>query len=640
MSLSESRYIALRCFLIFALLGLVSMPSALSIGTSQILGEKEEYFLSSYDILEDKNSIWNIKDVSSTEFINKFQPHQGTKTSIAGNDDSESAYWIRFELNDRSSSGKNWLLEAYDFKIDSLALYIPDTSGNYVLYQSGDNLEFSNKFFQHKNLEFQLHTEKNKPMVYYLRVKSSDAIRFIFVLRTYERFVNYALGEYYFFGIFYGILIIIILLNSFLFITLKDFTYIFYVFYVISVGIYLMIDSGLSFQYLWPGIPEINNFTRPFAALCVVITAMLYAKSFLVPRLTTPRIRIILYTVIALRVGIFIFRLLFDRAGLMDPQLDVMALLIAFLVGIYSWYLGFRPARFYVLAFSFVFIGFLVTTLNNLNIIQSSNIVVVYALNFAVVLEVITLSLALADRMNAFKRDKEIEQREKINQLVKNETLQQEMILQLKENDALKDKVNQELEEKVKERTAELEAANEEIRRMNEVLHADNVKLESNVKDLSKARIMQKIVSFEEFQNIYSDENSCLEFLSNMKWSKGYRCEKCQNTNYSNGPIPYSRRCSKCSYIESATANTLFYRLKFPIIKAFYMVFLISNRTEITADELSEKLSLRRQTCWAFKRKVLEAMELKKRPKADPDGWSYLVLGHIEDKPTKKTRTE
>ncbi|MCU0428572.1 MAG: hypothetical protein MUF42_01245 [Cytophagaceae bacterium] len=606
----------------------------------QTLGENEEYFISSFEILEDKNSVWNIKQVSAPEFASKFQLHQGKKSSIAGNDNTASAYWIKITLNDASPRHKSWLLEAYDFKIDSLSIFLPDSTGQYSELKTGDNFTFNNKTFQHKNLEFLLPDFKSQTLVCYLRVKSDDSIRFIFVARSFERFVNYALGEYYFFGIFYGILIIIILLNSFLFFTLKDFTYIFYVFYVISLAVYLLVDSGLAFQYLWPNIPSINNYTRPFAALCVVITAMLYAKSFLVPRLTSPRIRIILYTVIAIRVGIFLVRLIFDRASLMDPQLDVMALLIAYLAGIYGWYIGFKPARFYVLAFSFVFIGFLVTSLNNLGIIQTSSIVVVYALNFAVVLEVITLSLALADRMNTFKRDKELEQREKINQLIKNESLQQEIIVQLKENEALKDKVNQELEAKVKERTLELEAANEEIRRMNEVLHADNIKLESNVKDLSKARVMQKIVSFEEFQNIYSDENSCLEFLSNMKWAKGYRCEKCQNTNYSNGPIPYSRRCSKCSYIESATANTLFYRLKFPIVKAFYMVFLISNRTEITADELSEKLSLRRQTCWAFKRKVLEAMEQKKRPKADPDGWSYLVLGHIEDKPTKKSKIE
>lgn len=636
MSLRKSIIKALQGLLFLCLSVLVSHAS-LALGTVQVLGDKQEYFLSDYDILEDKNSVWSIRDVSSPSFIDKFQPH---RKSIAVNNNLRSAYWIRFDLNDQSPSDKNWLIEAYDFKIDSLSIFIPDSNGVYREYSSGDNLEFYNKSFQHKNLEFQLNTSKGKSSVYYLRIKSNDYVVFMFVFRTFERFVNYALAEYYFFGIFYGILIIIILLNSFLFITLKDFTYMFYVFYVISVGVYLMIDSGLSFQYLWPNFPQVNNIARPFAALCVIVTALFYAKSFLVPKLTSPRIRIILYTVIAIRIGIFVVRLLFDRSELMDPQLDVMALLIAYIVGIYSWYKGFKPSRFYVLAFSFVFIGFLVMSLNNIGIIRTSNILVVYALNIAVVLEVITLSLALADRMNAFKREKEIEQREKISQLVKNEGLQKEIIHQLKENEALKDKVNQELEQKVRERTVELEAANEEIRRMNEVLHADNVKLEGNVKDLSKARIMQKIVSFEEFQNLYSDESSCLDYLANMKWSKGYRCEKCQNTNYSNGPIPFSRRCSKCSYIESATANTLFYRLKFPIVKAFYMVFLISNRAEITADELSEKLSLRRQTCWAFKRKVLEAMEVKKRPKNDPDGWSYLVLGHIEEKPAKKPKAE
>jgi hypothetical protein len=601
------------------------------------LSEKEEYFLKDYDILEDKNKEYTIDQISSREFSNKFVAN---KEKMGVNHNLNSAYWLRFNIKDVSDEEKYWLIEAYDFKIDHLSLFTQDQKGQYKEKETGDALPFTTKSFHHKNLVFNLPIAKDTTKTFYMRVEANEYVVFIFVLRSYQRFINYALTEYWFFGLFYGIIILIVLLNLFLFITLKDNTHLLYVWYVLSVGIYSMTTSGIGFQYLWPDYPVLNMYSSSFAALSVVISALLYCKSFLIPNVNAPFIRIVLYTVIGLRLGIFIFQLLFNPTELWDPLLDWLALFVAYLAGIYCWIKGFKPSRFYVIAFSFVFVGFLISSLLNVGIIKTSSIFVVYSLNFAIVLEIIFLSLALADRVNTFKKEKESEQKEKINQLVANDTLKAEIIAQLKENEALKDRVNQELEEKVRERTVELEAANEEIHQMNEILQADNVKLEGNVKDLSKARVMQKIVSFEEFQNIYSDENTCLDYLSNLKWAKGYKCEKCGNTNYSKGPVPFSRRCSKCSYIESATANTIFYRLKFPIIKAFYMVFLVSNRNEITADELSEKLSLRRQTCWAFKRKVLDAIQAKKRPKTDTDGWSYLVLGHIEDKPLKKTQKE
>jgi two-component system, sensor histidine kinase LadS len=601
------------------------------------LGEKDEYFLKNYDVLEDEHKEYTIEQVSSPGFSAKFVAN---KEKMGVNHNLNSAYWLRFNIKDISEADKYWLIEAYDFKIDHLDLFFVDENGAIQQKKSGDALPFATKAFHHKNLVFNLPTAKDTTKTFYARIEANEYVVFILVLRSYQRFINYALSEYWFFGIFYGIIVLIVLLNLFLFITLKDTTHLLYVWYVLSVGVYSMTTSGIGFQYLWPDYPVLNMYSSSFAALSVVISALLYCKSFLIPNINAPFIRIVLYTVIGLRLGIFIFQFIFNPTELWDPLLDWAALFIAYLAGIYCWVKGFKPSRFYVIAFSFVFVGFLISSLLNVGILKTSSIFVVYSLNFAIVLEIIFLSLALADRVNTFKKDKETEQKEKINQLVKNDSLQAEIINQLKENEALKDKVNKELEEKVRERTVELEAANEEIHRMNEILQADNVKLESSVKDLSKARVMQKIVSFEEFQNIYSDENACLDYLSNLKWAKGYKCEKCGNTNYSKGPVPYSRRCSKCSYIESATANTIFYRLKFPIVKAFYMVFLVSNRNEITADELSEKLSLRRQTCWAFKRKVLDAIQAKKRPKTDTDGWSYLVLGHIEERPLKKTQKE
>ena len=43
----------------------------------------------------------------------------------------------------------------------------------------------------------------------------------------------------------------------------------------------------------------------------------------------------------------------------------------------------------------------------------------------------------------------------------------------------------------------------------------------------------------------------------------------------------HSKRCSKCGYLESATAYTIFHKVKFPLNKAFYILFLLySNKNK------------------------------------------------------------
>jgi hypothetical protein len=65
--------------------------------------------------------------------------------------------------------------------------------------------------------------------------------------------------------------------------------------------------------------------------------------------------------------------------------------------------------------------------------------------------------------------------------------------------------------------------------------------------------------------------------------------------------------------LESPTAQTLFHKVKFDLLKAFYIVYFVStNKKGITSTELSRKLNLRQKTCWGFKRKVMKAMESSK----------------------------
>lgn len=188
----------------------------------------------------------------------------------------------------------------------------------------------------------------------------------------------------------------------------------------------------------------------------------------------------------------------------------------------------------------------------------------------------------------------------------------------------------QELEEKVRERTAQISAQKAQLeiqaREIERMLKKDNQRLSEKVQTLAKARVMQKQVSFEEFQKIYPDQDACYQFLAELKWSQGYKCTRCKNTNYSPGPVPFSRRCSRCSIVERVTTGTIFSRVTFPITKAFYMLFFLSSGKKLTIDELSEMLDHPRQTCWTFRKKIMEVVQSKGNLKKGGSKWSDFIL--------------
>lgn len=113
-----------------------------------------------------------------------------------------------------------------------------------------------------------------------------------------------------------------------------------------------------------------------------------------------------------------------------------------------------------------------------------------------------------------------------------------------------------------------------------------------------------------EFQSRFPDDKACFKYLAELKWGEGYCCPQCGHTNYCNGKRKHDRQCTSCHRISSPTSGTLFHKVKFSMLKAFYIVYYVSTNTKgISSTELSRKLGLRQKTCWLFKMKVMKAME-------------------------------
>jgi hypothetical protein len=115
-----------------------------------------------------------------------------------------------------------------------------------------------------------------------------------------------------------------------------------------------------------------------------------------------------------------------------------------------------------------------------------------------------------------------------------------------------------------------------------------------------------------EFNKKFGSEEQCLAFLASEKWSGGFVCRKCGHDNYCAGTAPYSRRCTRCKSIESATAHTIFHCCRIPLSKAFEIAWRVCCSPSITSAELSRSLETRQMTCWKFRAKVIACLKAKK----------------------------
>jgi hypothetical protein len=586
------------------------------------------------EMLEDSSGKLNINQIRNTALDQQFRPSvASTPQTLKLN----TNYWFKIRIKNNPLAKKHYLLEFFDQTIDKISIYVPDTLSGYSAVELGDHYRFASRRLQHKNFEIPIDNEGSGTSTYYIKIKSSQIADAIVVLRSVNWFIAYALNEYLMFGIFYGMILVFSLYNLIMFISMKQRQYLFYVLYILSVGFYEMSTDGIAYQYLWPNQPAWNQIAYGVALCSTSVFALLFTRELLHLKVKAPKINRIIIVAILLRLVFFLYCLLFDHTLFSFKFLEVVPLTIAFFAGIYVYLKGYQAARFFVLGYSVLFIGFTLKFLIMLGYgWLNFGAISYYSLSFSFVAEMVFFSFAIADQLSLLR--------------IRREHTQRQMIQQMADNVKLIDSINQQLESKVAERTKEvsqkssiIEAKNaelqemnsllqkqsEDISRMNVLLEQDNLELHTNVEKVTRARVMSTEMDFEEFSKIYPNKETCNQFLADLKWKNGYHCRKCKHTEYYTGHTAFSRRCSKCSYEESVTSYSIFHNTRIPINKAFYMVYLIyTTKGKVSSHKLSEMLEMRQSTCWNYSARVKTAMEEKKPilKRSEKQGWSQLIL--------------
>ena len=73
------------------------------------------------------------------------------------------------------------------------------------------------------------------------------------------------------------------------------------------------------------------------------------------------------------------------------------------------------------------------------------------------------------------------------------------------------------------------------------------------------------------FSDRFKSDLDCKEYLAEIKSKTAYKCSRCNHTACQSLK-DFGRKCNICSHIESATAATLFHKVKFGVRKAFSFV--------------------------------------------------------------------
>lgn len=380
-------------------------------------------------VLEDATGILSFSEILKQHF-------DISPIITTNNRDRNTAYWLKFDFLAGEDLTRNKIIEILDFKIDSFELYLPDAEmpGKYTSYKGGDAYPFGKRQYRHKNFVFDFPHYKKGNYTGYMRFKATEVVGLNFAISNISTFLQYSNNEYLILSIFYGVVAAMVLLSLFMYVYLREKSYLFYALYILSLGLYFLTRDGLGFEYLWPGHPQLNVYCRPVSVFLVVFFHVFFVKYYLKLDRHSTSFNNVMYALLA-AFPIFAYVLDHFLGIIPDPLIAASLVFVPLMVFAIRLALqGDIQARFFVIAYLVQFLGFLIFILAFTDLI-GKGMLNFYSINIASAVEIIIFSLALAGKVKQLIREKE----------------------------EIKDQANHLLEQKVEERTRELKERNNQL---------------------------------------------------------------------------------------------------------------------------------------------------------------------------------
>ena len=319
---------------------------------------------------------------------------------------SSSAFWLNFAICASGSDKERPVLEIAYPLLDTLHVYA--AAGENVVYQvrTGDSLPFGERPVHHRNFVFPLPGTGPDILHIYIRVQTSSAVQVPMRIYTQDGFFNHNQRSLLLQGVYFGLILAMVLYNAFLFFSLRELPYLFYVLFTTSYFSFQGVLQGLFQQFVFHSV-WLQNHTLLIFGYASILFANLFAASFLNLRAKNHLLWNILRGVgaISALAAAVSSVLPYEIMVKMMLILAIPSSLLIMAAGFRLWWAGHLPARIFTIAWSTLLISFVLASFNKFGILPrtfwTENI-----MQIGGVLEVILLSIALAERVNEEKRQR------------------------------------------------------------------------------------------------------------------------------------------------------------------------------------------------------------------------------------------
>ncbi len=368
---------------------------------------------------------------------------------------TKSAIWLK--ANIRVEKDDPTYLEICYPMMDSVELFVIGAKGQVVNHiVDGSSIPVRQKELQGNTIKFPL---QKGLYTYYIRAKSTYTLQLPIKIASFKAIYRSTLTENIFQGVYLGFSILIILYTLFLWGVSFDKLYILYALHIFATAVKALYFGGYAYLLFWPNNSWINQYEPSIFGTGIL--SIIFAVVFLETKTRVKGLHKWLMGLVF--INLFIYPLdwlgFHAEANKMVQIIGLTASISMLVGGIVSYSKGFKPARFFLLAWSVFLVGVVITILHRMGILPY-NYYFVHAAQIGSALDVVFLSFALADRMNIRKGETDKDKQEMYKRIAESEEL-------IRQQNALLSRKVEERSREMQEQTQILGKQKEELEDLN-----------------------------------------------------------------------------------------------------------------------------------------------------------------------------
>lgn len=405
-------------------------------------------------------------------------------------------YWLRGSLQNDVPQGSSWAMEIGYALLDQVDVYLFDGSLLVQEFHTGDMQAFRQRPILYPTYLFPFELAPRQHYQLLIHVQTESSVQLPIKLWHWPELTTYTQTYYLEQGLFFGFIFIMALYNLFIWFGERDPAYLFYVCYITTFAVFQLAMQGIGFQLFWPDYPQLNQYLIP-VSVCLFA---FFISRFVIVFFDLQKVHKTSYYA-AHTFGYF-YGVLAIVCWFLPYHISIritastggLACIMMLSIAVKMLRQGHPAARYFALAWSMFLTGGLLIVLNKFNILPR-NFFTENAIQIGAALEVMFLSLALAERMVSAKKESLTAQNKSLRMAImvseeKEKTYQAQQHALHIEKEA-----NRNLEAMVQRRTEELEEALNSLSALN-----------AQLKDLSLTDALTGLLNRRAFDEYFASE--------------------------------------------------------------------------------------------------------------------------------------